>query len=108
MLKASAVEGAARAELLVGDRVIEQAGAMAAPLLVDRQREEAFVAQPLIILDRVARLTIVRRRPGGEIGRQLAAFLLQALLFGSELKIHVSNPPWHSAALAIRVPCSSR
>jgi hypothetical protein len=28
------------------------------------------------------------RRPGGEIGRQLAAFMLQAPLLGGELEIH--------------------
>jgi hypothetical protein len=36
-------------------------------------------------------VAIMRRRPGGEIGGQLAAFVLQLLLPGGELKIHASG-----------------
>src|SRR6266478_5655690 len=35
----------------------------------------------------------MRRRPASEIGRQLTAFVLQALLLGGEMKIHASSPP---------------
>jgi hypothetical protein len=68
--------------------MIEEAGAQAAPLLADRQPEEPFGAQTVVILDRVAGVALMCRRPGGEIGRQLAAFMLQAPLLGGELEIH--------------------
>jgi hypothetical protein len=84
---------AALAQHFVGDRVIEKAGARAAPFLADTEREKSFLAQTLVILDGVAGVAVMRRRPASEIGRQLTAFVLQALLPGGEMKIHASSPP---------------
>src|SRR5690348_8371601 len=46
----------------------------------------------MVILDRMAGVAVMRRRAGGEISRQLTAFVLQSLLLGGELKIHASEP----------------
>ena len=57
------------AQRFVGDRVIEKACAQAAPLLPYCQRQEAFVAQTVVILDRMAGIAVMRCRAGQEIGR---------------------------------------
>jgi hypothetical protein len=41
----------------------------------------------------MAGVAVMRRRPASKIGRQLTAFVLQALLLGGEMKIHASSPP---------------
>ena len=41
----------------------------------DRLREEAFFAQALVVLDGMAGVSIMLRRPGGEAGCELAAFV---------------------------------
>ena len=79
---------AALAERLVRDGVIEQAGALAAPFPADGQREKALLAQAIVVLDGMAGVAVVRRRAGREIRRQLAALLLQPLLFAAEREIH--------------------
>jgi hypothetical protein len=38
----------------------------------------------------MAGVAVMRRRAGREIGRQLAALVLQAPLLGAELKVHAS------------------
>ena len=88
MLKASAVDGQPCTQRLVGDRVVEKAGAGAAALLCDGQRKKPLVAQALVILGGVAGVAVMRGRTGRKIGGHLAASALQALLLGGELKIH--------------------
>ena len=82
---------AALPQSLIGDRVIEKARTTTAPLLPDRQREKALVAQLLVILNRVARIAVMRRSAFGKIRRQFQAFLLQPLLLRRQLKIHASG-----------------
>jgi hypothetical protein len=79
---------AALAQRLIGDRVVQKACTSAAPFRADRQREEAFLAQAVVVLGRMAGVAVMRCRAGREIGGQLAALLLQASLLGAELKIH--------------------
>jgi hypothetical protein len=74
------------AQHFVGYRVIEKAGARAAPFLADGEREKPFLAQTFVVLDRVAGVAVMCCRPPSEIGRQLATSVLQALLIGGELK----------------------
>jgi hypothetical protein len=76
ILKASAVDGQPLAQRFIGDRVVEKACAQTSPFFADRQRQEPFLAQAVVVLDGMAGLAIVRRRPGTEIGGQLAAFVL--------------------------------
>ena len=78
-------------EHLIGERVIEKACARPASLLADRQSQEPFLAQALVIFDRMARVAIVHRRASSEISRQLLAFVPQALLLVGELKIQASG-----------------
>src|SRR4051794_40682453 len=82
---------AALAQRFIGDRVVEKACAQTSPFLADRQRQEPFLTQAVVVLDGMAGVAIVRRRPGTEIEGQLAALVLQALLLGGELKIHASG-----------------
>jgi hypothetical protein len=56
--------------------VVEKACAQTSPFFADRQRQEPFLTQAVVVLDGMADLAIVRRRPGAEIGGQLAAFVL--------------------------------
>jgi hypothetical protein len=65
----------------------------AAATAIRPSREKSFLAQTLVILDGVAGVAVMRCRPASEIGRQLTAFVLQALLPGGEMKIHASSPP---------------
>jgi hypothetical protein len=67
---------AALAQRFISDRVVEKACAQTSPFLADRQRQEPFLTQAVVVLDGMAGLAIVRRREGGEIGGQLAAFVL--------------------------------
>jgi hypothetical protein len=67
---------AALTQHFVGDRVIEKACAQTSPFLADGQRQEPFLTQAVVVLDGMAGVAIMRRRPGGEIGGQLAAFVL--------------------------------
>ena len=53
--------------------------------------EKALVAQLLVILNRVARIAVMRRSAFGKIRRQFQAFLLQPLLLRRQLKIHASG-----------------
>ena len=43
--------GTALAQCLIGDRVVEEAGAAAAPFLADREFEKAFRSEPVVVLD---------------------------------------------------------
>ena len=70
----------------------EEADPRPAPLLREVQLEEPLVAQPPIILQRVARVAIVPGRAGGEIRRQLAAALLQPPVLLADPEIHASGP----------------
>jgi len=79
---------AALPQRLISNRVVEKARTTAAPFLPDRQRENAFLAQPLIILERMACIAVVRCRALGKIRRQFQAFLLQPALLGGEGEIH--------------------
>jgi len=82
---------AAPAQGLIGDCVIEEVGAGATPFARDGQRQEAFVAKALVIFDRMACIAVVPGRAGREIGRQLAAPLLQMLLLLGEPEIHAGG-----------------
>jgi len=53
-----------------------------------QQLGEAFLAQAVVVLGRMAGVAVMRCRTGREIGGQLAALVLQASLLGAELKIH--------------------
>jgi hypothetical protein len=52
---------------------------------------QSLFARPLVIFGRMAGISVVCRRAGSEISRQLSAFVLQALLLGGELKIQASG-----------------
>lgn len=54
--------------------------------------EEALLAQAIAILARMARVPIVCRRASREIGREIAASVLQALLLRTQPKIHAAGP----------------
>ena len=79
---------AALAQRLVGDRVVEEAGAGAAPLLADGEFEKPFRAKPVVVLGRMRCVAVVVGRTGGEVGCQVQATLLQALLVLGEREIH--------------------
>jgi hypothetical protein len=70
----------------------EEADPRPAPFLRDIELEEPLVAQPPVILYRVARVAIVLGRAGGEIRRQLAAALLQPPVLLADPEIHPSGP----------------
>ena len=68
------VEGESRrrtplGEHLIGERVIKEACAGPAPFLANRQSQEPLLAQALVILDRMARIAVVRRGASSEISR---------------------------------------
>jgi hypothetical protein len=80
-------------EDFVCERVIKKARAQPAPFFADRQGQEPVFAQAVIILDGMAGVAVMYRRPRSKIGRKLSAFVLQALLLGGELKIQTLGPP---------------
>ena len=79
-------------QCFVGDRVVEKAGAGAAPFRRDTQCQKSFLAEALIIFDRVACIAVVPSRASREVGGQLAAFFLQNLLLRAQPEIHVARP----------------
>jgi hypothetical protein len=52
------------------------------------QPAKTFPAQYVVILARVGAVAVMFPRPGGKVGRQLPAALLQAPLIFADLKIH--------------------
>ena len=69
--------------------------------------KEPFLAQAVVVLDGVAGIAVMQPRPTGEIGRQLATFVLQALLLGGELKIH-SQASLIDTSLSYATSCGER
>ena len=63
---------AALAERLVGERVAEEADAGAAEFLGHAQLQEAFLAQPVVVLGRMRGVAVVHAGARGEIGGELS------------------------------------
>ncbi len=83
---------AARAQGLESQRMAEQADPCPTPLFRQVQLEKSFLAQALVILDRVARGAVVLGRAGREIRRQFATAPLQPAVLLADPEIHDRAP----------------
>jgi hypothetical protein len=66
-------------------------GTGATPFFRDGQCQEPFVAQALLIFDWMACIAVMPSRADREVGRQLAALLLQVSLLLAEPEIHAGG-----------------
>jgi hypothetical protein len=80
--------GAALRQGLERDRVAEQPDPCPAPRLRHVQLEKPRLAQPRVVLGRVAGVAVVLRRAGREIRGQREAALLQMLVLVGDREVH--------------------